>query len=94
MRLPKRQNTAAIDNAGMILPALALTGLVLMANWGETQYPWMSATILSLAAATVVLTAAFVLVETRAAEPVIPMRLFRNRTFTVTTHSGSSSAPG
>jgi hypothetical protein len=92
MRLHKPQNTAAIDYAGMILPALALTGLVL--NWGGTQYPWMSATILTLAAATVVLTAAFVLVETRAAEPVIPMRLFRNRTFTVTTHSGSSSAPG
>jgi EmrB/QacA subfamily drug resistance transporter len=86
--LPKRKNTAAIDYAGMILLALALTGMVLTATWGGSQYAWTSAAILTLAAVTVALTVAFVVVEIRAAEPVIPMRLFRNRTFTVTTLLG------
>jgi EmrB/QacA subfamily drug resistance transporter len=88
IRLPKRKNTAAIDYAGMILLALALTGLVLVTNWGGSQYAWTSATILTLTAATVAVAVAFVVIETRAAEPVIPMRLFHNRTFTVTTLLG------
>ncbi|WP_432487504.1 MDR family MFS transporter [Kineococcus sp. SYSU DK018] len=88
IHLPKRRNTARIDYAGMVTLALALTGLVLVASWGGTEHAWGSATILGLSAATVVLAVTFVLVELRAPEPVIPMRLFRNRTFVVTTLLG------
>lgn len=85
IRLPRRRNTSPVDYAGMALLALATTGLVLVTSWGGTQYAWSSATVLGLAAGTVVAAVAFVLVERRSPEPVIPMRFFRNRTFVVTT---------
>jgi EmrB/QacA subfamily drug resistance transporter len=72
-----------IDYLGIILIALAATGLTLVTSWGGTQYPWGSPTILIMAAASLVLLVLFVLVETRAAEPMLPMRLFKNPVFTV-----------
>ncbi|MFC3890279.1 MFS transporter [Lentzea rhizosphaerae] len=65
------------------LIALAATGLTLVTSWGGTEYPWTSPTILGMAAGSVVLLVAFVFVEQRAAEPMLPMRLFRSRVFTV-----------
>ncbi|MFD5830897.1 MDR family MFS transporter [Lentzea sp. NPDC060358] len=72
-----------IDYAGIALIALAATGLTLVTSWGGTEYAWTSPTILWTAAGSVVLLVAFVLVEQRAAEPMLPMRLFRSRVFTV-----------
>ncbi|MGZ3144623.1 MDR family MFS transporter [Lentzea chajnantorensis] len=72
-----------IDYAGIALIALAATGLTLVTSWGGTEYAWTSPTILGMAAGSVVLLVAFVLVEQRAAEPMLPMRLFRSRVFTV-----------
>jgi EmrB/QacA subfamily drug resistance transporter len=72
-----------IDWPGTALLASAITCLVLLTTWGGTQYAWGSPVILALGAATVVLGAAFVVVERRAAEPAIPLRLFRIRTFNV-----------
>ncbi|MCS7477196.1 MDR family MFS transporter [Umezawaea endophytica] len=72
-----------IDYAGILLIALAATGLTLVTSWGGTEYPWGSPTILWMAAGSLVALAAFVLVELRAAEPMLPMRLFRSRVFTV-----------
>ncbi|MCG8927926.1 MDR family MFS transporter [Lentzea sp. CC55] len=72
-----------IDYAGIALIALAATGLTLVTSWGGTEYPWTSPTILWMAAGSVVLLVAFVFVEQRAAEPMLPMRLFRSRVFTV-----------
>jgi Fungal trichothecene efflux pump (TRI12) len=63
--------------------ALGATGLTLATSWGGTQYAWGSATIIGLFAASVVALAIFVVVELRAAEPILPMRLFRSRVFTV-----------
>lgn len=88
IKLPQRKNTAKIDYAGMVLLALAITGLVLVTSWGGSQYDWTSATILGLAAGTLVAAVAFVLVERAVPEPILPMRLFRNRTFVVTTLLG------
>lgn len=88
IKLPKRRNTASIDYAGMVLLAVAITGLVLVTSWGGTTYDWTSVTILGLIALTVASTVAFVAVERRVAEPVLPLRLFRNRTFVVTTLLG------
>ncbi|WP_329792703.1 hypothetical protein V1227_12640 [Lentzea sp. DG1S-22] len=72
-----------IDYAGIALISLAATGLTLVTSWGGTEYPWTSPTILWMAAGSVVLLVAFVFVEQRAAEPMLPMRLFRSRVFTV-----------
>jgi EmrB/QacA subfamily drug resistance transporter len=72
-----------IDYLGILLIGLAATGLTLVTSWGGTQYAWGSPVILGMAAGSVVLLAAFVFVELRAKEPMLPMRLFRNPVFTV-----------
>lgn len=73
----------AMDYLGFVVLAAAISCLVLFTTWGGAQYDWGSPVILGLIAATVVLTVAFVVIEQRAAEPVIPLRLFHNRTFNV-----------
>jgi EmrB/QacA subfamily drug resistance transporter len=70
-----------IDYLGSALLALAATALVLFTSLGGTTYPWGSPEMIGLAAGGVVLTIAFLFVETRAAEPVIPLGLFANRVF-------------
>lgn len=77
-----------IDVAGMMLLAIASTALVLVATWGGTEYAWDSLTILGLIALTLGAGSAFVAVERTAAEPIIPLMLFRSRTFVLTTLSG------
>ncbi|UIJ64185.1 DHA2 family efflux MFS transporter permease subunit [Amycolatopsis acidiphila] len=72
-----------IDYLGILLIALAATGLTLVTSWGGTEYPWTSPTIIGMAVGSIVLLVLFVLVELRAEEPMLPMRLFRGRVFTV-----------
>jgi EmrB/QacA subfamily drug resistance transporter len=88
--LPSRLSSARhkIDYAGTALIAAAATCLVLLTSLGGTTYPWGSAEIIGLGVGAVVLLAAFVAVEQRAAEPVIPLRLFANRVFTSTSVIG------
>ena len=73
----------AIDYAGAGLLASALSAIVLVADLGGTTYAWDSPVIVSLGVMAVVATAAFIIVERRAAEPVLPLRLFANRAFWV-----------
>src|SRR6478609_3049418 len=70
-----------IDWLGAGLLTAGVTSLVLVATWGGTQYAWGSATVGSLLVAAVALLGSFLIVERRAAEPIIPLSLFRNRTF-------------
>ena len=88
--LPSRLSSSRhkIDYAGTALIAAAATCLVLLTSLGGTTYPWGSAEIIGLGVGAVVLIAAFVAVERRAAEPVIPLRLFANRVFTSTSVIG------
>jgi EmrB/QacA subfamily drug resistance transporter len=72
-----------IDYLGIILVAVGASGLTLVTSWGGTTYPWGSPTIIWMAAGSVVALALFVLVERRAPEPVLPMRLFGNPVFAV-----------
>ncbi|MEU5762466.1 MDR family MFS transporter [Nocardia sp. NPDC047648] len=72
-----------IDYAGIGLVALGVSCLILGLEWGGQQYAWGSPTIIGLFAGAVLLLAAFVAVESRAAEPMLPMGLFRSRVFTV-----------
>src|SRR5580658_6930827 len=73
-----------IDYPGIVLLALGLSGIVLAASLGGSTYAWGSSTIVSMWIAGVVFLAAFVLCERHAAEPVLPLRLLRNRVFSVT----------
>jgi EmrB/QacA subfamily drug resistance transporter len=71
----------SIDWLGaLLLTAGASTGL-LAAVWGGVDYPWTSAPIIGLFLACALLVSAFIVCERRAAEPILPPALFRNRTF-------------
>jgi EmrB/QacA subfamily drug resistance transporter len=70
-----------IDYWGAAVLAVALAALVLMVSLGGTTFPWASAEVIVLGAATVVAVAIFLLVEQKAAEPILPPRLFKNDVF-------------
>jgi predicted MFS family arabinose efflux permease len=61
---------------------------VLYTSLGGTTYSWTSPWMLALIVGGVVLLAAFVFAEGRAAEPILPLELFRNRVFSVTSAVG------
>ena len=89
LHLPsKERQRSKPDIAGMALLAVATTSVVLVGTWGGTRYDWASPTILGLIAAAVVTGVAFVMVERRADEPILPMHLFRERNFNLTTAGG------
>jgi EmrB/QacA subfamily drug resistance transporter len=89
LRLPKNNlGRPKLDFAGMGLLAIASTALVLVTTWGGTTYAWDSLVIIGLIAATVVAGVAFVMVERRAAEPIMPLHLFKDRNFNLTTIAG------
>jgi EmrB/QacA subfamily drug resistance transporter len=75
----------AIDYLGILLIGVAATGLTLVTTWGGNQYAWTSPIIVAMAVGSVIALVLFVLVEQRAAEPLLPIRLFRSRVFTVCT---------
>jgi EmrB/QacA subfamily drug resistance transporter len=77
-----------IDYLGTIVLSLAATSLILLTSLGGTTYPWRSAPIYILGAAGALLIGVFVLVERRAAEPVLPLHLFKLRIFSVTSVVG------
>jgi EmrB/QacA subfamily drug resistance transporter len=83
--LPHRRVSHSIDYVGTALLVGGVGSVLLAVTWGGTQYAWGSATIIGLAIVGAVLLAAFVAVERRVAEPVLPPYLFRNRVFTVAT---------
>jgi EmrB/QacA subfamily drug resistance transporter len=85
---PVEQRQHRIDYLGAALLAGALSATVLFTSLGGTTYGWSSAPIAGLIAAALVLTLAFVAVERRAEEPILPLELFRNRIFTVTSAIG------
>ncbi len=77
-----------IDYLGTVVLSLAATALILLTSLGGTTYPWASAPIYILGIAGVALIGLFVLVERRAAEPVLPLHLFRLRAFSMTSVVG------
>ncbi len=72
-----------IDYAGIVLVGLGAAGLTLATSWGGTLYPWGSATIVGLFAGAAAALIAFVWVETRVPQPILPTRLFGSPVFTV-----------
>ncbi|OLZ70756.1 EmrB/QacA family drug resistance transporter [Streptomyces amritsarensis] len=82
LHIPARPSKHTIDYLGTFLIACVATCLVLVASLGAT-WGWGSARIIGVAVLGVVLLAAFLLVERKAAEPVLPLKLFRIRTFSL-----------
>lgn len=89
IKLPRRTHARPnIDVLGTLFIATATTSLVLVTSWGGTEYDWNSPVIISLIALTVTAAALFIWAERRAVEPIIPLGLFRDRNFTLTTIGG------
>ncbi|WP_328903515.1 MFS transporter [Streptomyces sp. NBC_00441] len=89
LKLPRPTVRPRLDILGAALLAAASTCLVLLTSWGGTEYAWGSGTILGLGAGAAGTTLLFVVVERRAAEPIIPLRLFRDSIFNVTALVGA-----
>ena len=85
---PANRVSHVIDYTGTVLLAGSATSFVLLTTLGGVTYPWGSAPIWILGACGVVLLAVFVVVERRAAEPVMPLRLFTNRVFSASSAIG------
>jgi len=83
LRLPRPQSRPRIDYAGMLLLGGAVIGLVLLTSWGGTTYAWTLPVITGLGAAAVPLGAAWLVSARHAADPVIPLRLFRDPAFRI-----------
>ncbi len=88
LKLPVRKTQHHIDFLGSALVAAAVTGVLLITVWGGTTYAWTSATIIGLAIGSVALVAAFIYVEAHSSEPVLPLRLFKNQIFTISSIVG------
>lgn len=89
LKLPRPAVRPRLDVLGALLLAAASTCLVLLTSWGGTEYAWGSRTILALGAGAAGTTLLFLVVEHRAAEPIIPLRLFRDSIFNVTALVGA-----
>ncbi|MCB0879265.1 MAG: MFS transporter [Thermoleophilia bacterium] len=85
MHIPFHPRRAKIDWLGALTFGLGLSALLLALSEGGRDHPWDSARILGLFAAAAIALVAFVLVELRASEPLIPMHLFRDRNVWTTT---------
>ena len=72
-----------IDYLGIALVAVGASSLILATSWGGNEYAWGSSTIIGLFVGGVIALGLFCWVETRAAQPMLPMRLFSNPVFTV-----------
>ena len=83
LRSPAERVRHRIDYAGAILLATLLSSTVLVANMGGTAFGWTSPQVLALGAVAVGSLLAFVAVESRAAEPILPLSLFKINNFLV-----------
>lgn len=79
----ERQETAPVDLLGIVTLVGALAPGLLALTWGGTTYPWTSPLILGMVAFSGIMIAAFIVVERRAADPLLPFGLFRESIFTM-----------
>jgi EmrB/QacA subfamily drug resistance transporter len=88
MPATSRTREHRIDYLGAALLSGAITAILLATVWGGTTYPWGSWEVIGTVAAGIVLGIAFVLVERRAPEPLLPLDLFRNKIVSVSCAAG------
>ena len=88
LRLPVQRRDHRVDYLGAVLLVSGVVAALLVTVWGGSEYAWSSPIILGLAAGAVVLLGLFLVQESRAEEPILPLRLFRNRVYTLTSAAG------
>jgi EmrB/QacA subfamily drug resistance transporter len=83
LHLPKKRAEAGIDYLGVVLLTVGITSIVLVTTWGGTEYAWTSARIMELIGIGVATLVGFVFWQTKAADPVLPLHIFKSRNFTL-----------
>jgi len=78
----------AVDYLGALLLTAALSAVILFTGLGGRTFPWTSPVMIGLMAASIAGVIAFVALEMRAREPILPMSLFANRNFAVASSVG------
>ena len=92
LHIPHVPRRHKLDYAGFVALPIALVAVLLATTWGGTTYPWDSWQIVSLYAAGVVVLIGFLVNEYYAAEPVLPLRLWKNSVFTLSNVSNMAIA--
>ncbi|ACQ80806.1 drug resistance transporter, EmrB/QacA subfamily [Beutenbergia cavernae DSM 12333] len=92
LKLPSHRAGKKIDVAGIFFMVVATSGIVLVTSWesltSQRGYDWSDPWLIGLVAAVIVSIAGFIIAENRAEEPLLPLKLFKNRTFTIATLIG------
>ncbi|TQS45132.1 MDR family MFS transporter [Cryptosporangium phraense] len=88
LRLPRRASSVKLDYRGFVLMAAAVSCTVLVADWGGTEYGWTDPVLLGTAAGGIAAWVLFLLSQHTAAEPLLPLRVFRSRIFNIATLVG------
>ncbi|MFJ4690782.1 MFS transporter [Streptomyces sp. NPDC088766] len=83
LHLPVVKRDVKVDWAGAFFISAAVSLLLVWVTFAGDKYDWLSWQTYTMVAGSIALGLVFVLVESRAAEPIIPLRLFRNRTITL-----------
>jgi len=83
LKVPHVRRDHKIDYLGALLMVTGVSLLLLALSWGGNEYGWSSATIVGLGVGGLVLSVLFVVWEARASEPILPLRLFRSRSFSL-----------
>ncbi|UFU05239.1 MDR family MFS transporter [Ruania halotolerans] len=92
LRLPSHRSTKRVDVAGIILLSSGTSGIVLATSWeswsGNAGYDWTDPGLLALVIGTLAVIAGFIAVERRASDPLLPLHLFKIRTFAIASGVG------
>lgn len=83
LHLPVVKREVKVDWAGATFISAAVSLLLVWVTFAGDKYDWVSWQTYAMVGGSVVLGAIFVLIEAKASEPIIPLRLFRNRTITL-----------
>ncbi|TWG04486.1 EmrB/QacA subfamily drug resistance transporter [Streptomyces brevispora] len=83
LKLPVVKRKVKVDWTGAFFISAAVSLLLLWVTFAGDKYDWMSWQTGVMLAGSVLLAVLFVITESRASEPIIPLRLFRNRTITL-----------
>ncbi|MGW7407977.1 MFS transporter [Streptomyces sp. NPDC054833] len=83
LHLPEHKREVKVDWAGAFFITAAVSLLLIWVTFADDKYDWLSWQTYTMVGASLVLALIFLLIETKASEPIIPLRLFRNRTITL-----------
>ena len=88
LQIPQHRINHSVDYLGAALLVAGVVLALLVTEWGGHQYPWGSPTIIGMGLVSLGLIICFIWRQVRVPEPLVPMTLFRNRVFGVSSLIG------